>query len=62
MVEYLKNTFKSCSDKYLQDNRLKIAKLVDMDGSKEEIHQVYQDEINSHGSEGEAMNHLQVKI
>ena len=61
MVEYLKKSFKISSTKYLQDNRLTIAKLVDMDGSKEEIHKVYQNEIISRGNEGEAMNHLLVK-
>ena len=46
----------------LSKNRLEIAKLLRTDCYSEAVQKLFQDEIDYHGSEGEAMNCLLVKI
>ena len=46
----------------LSEKRLEIAKLMRIGCNSEAVQKLFQDEINYHGSEGEAMNCLLVKI
>ena len=48
------------SKECLQSKRLDVAKLVSGSGNREAVQEFLQEEIKTHGTEGEALNHLSV--
>ena len=63
MKKAIENWFPSFNNKQkgcLQDQRLQIAQLVKKDKSNKEVHKLYKDEVNTHGTEGAAINCLSV--
>ena len=63
MKKAIENWFPSFNKKQkgcLQDQRLQIAQLVKKDTSNKQVHKLYKDEVNTHGTEGAALNCLSV--